>query len=442
LKEFLGSLQAKGSLAVVKEKISPDQEVSAVLNSLQDRALLFENIEGSALKLAGNLYCNRANLELGLNVKPGSLLEKIEDALRNPSATKGRLSDFRKTDWSYIGEADLSKLPILKHFSKEAGFYMTAGIVAARFPGSEMENLSFHRMLVLSKNKVAARLVPRHLNQIGKDTPKKKVPVSIIVGPPPSVFLAASLQVEYGLSEYRIANKLAEGSLDITKSELSDIAVPVDSEVILEGHIDFEELVDEGPFVDLTGTYDEVRKQPVITLQRMRYRSDSVYQALLASTAEHSLFMGLPQELKIREALAKSVPGVHGINLTPSSGGYFHCIVSIDKGNDGDGKTAILNCFAASHPLKLVIAVDNDVDPFDMKQVEWALTTRFQADSGVVLLKGAKGSSLDPSSGKSAVTSKLGLDATLPVKKDRSAFEKATIKKTQRVEEILKSFRT
>lgn len=442
MKEFLSSLQAKGSLAVVKEKISPDLEISAVLNSLQEKSLLFENVEGSSLRVAGNLYCSKANLELGLNFKQGLLVEKIEDALRNPSSAKGRLSEFKKSDWDYVGDADLSKIPILWNFSKEAGSYMSAGIVAARFPGTEMENLSFHRMLVLSRNKVAARLVPRHLNQIGKESSKKKVPVSLIIGPPPAVFLAASLQLEYGMSEYRIANKLLEESLNLSKSELSDIAVPLDSEIILEGYIDFDELADEGPFVDLTGTYDEVRKQPVITLQRMRYRNDSVYQVVLASTREHSLFMGLPQELKIREALAKSVPGVHGINLTPSSGGYFHCIVSIDKSNDGDGKTAILNCFAASHPLKLVIAVDNDVDPFDMKQVEWALTTRFQADTGVVLLKGARGSSLDPSSGKSAVTSKLGLDATLPVKKDRAAFERATIKNTPRVEEILKSFKS
>ncbi|MDG6906142.1 MAG: UbiD family decarboxylase [Nitrososphaerota archaeon] len=438
MKEFLSSLQAKGSLAVVKQKISPNLEVSAVLNSLQGEAVLFENVDGSSLRLAGNLYCKRENLELGLNIKTGTLMQRIQESVRHPAATKGQLSDFKKADWSFVGDADLTKLPVLMHFPKEAGYYLTAGIVVARFPNTETENLSFHRMLMLSKNKVAARLVPRHLNQIAKDAQKKKIPVSVVIGPPPSVFLASSLQIEYGSSEYNIANALAEGSLKLSRSEQSDIAVPVDSEVVLEGYIDFEELVDEGPFVDLTGTYDEVRKQPVITLQRMRYRTDSVYQTVLASTLEHSLFMGLPQELRIIEALAKSIPGVHGINLTPSSGGYFHCIISIDKGNDGDGKTAILNCFAASHPLKLVVAVDRDVNPFDLKQVEWALTTRFQADTGVVLLKGARGSSLDPSSGKSAVTSKLGLDATLPVKKDRNPFERATIKNTQNVDEILR----
>ena len=439
MKEFLGSLHAKGYLKQIKEKISPELEIASVLHSAQDTPILFENVEASSLKLAGNLYGKREYLELGLKLEPGNLVKAIEDAMKFPSSTKGKISDFNKDDWSYCGEADLTKLPVLKHFPNEAGFYISAGIVAARFPGSEFENLSFHRMLVLSKNKLAARVVPRHLNQIAKEVPRKKIPVSIIIGPPPSVFLSASLQIGYGESEYNVANKLSGGSLQLVNSETFDIVVPRDSELILEGYIDFQELTDEGPFVDLTGTYDEVRKQPVVTLQRMRYRKDSVYQAVVASTREHSLFMGLPQELKIREAMSKSVPGFRGINLTPSSGGYFHCVVSIDKGNDGDGKTAILNCFAASHPLKLVVAVDNDIDPFNLEQVEWALATRFQASNGLVVVNGAKGSSLDPSSGKTAVTSKLGLDATLPVKANRSTFEEAKPTSSQKIDAILNS---
>lgn len=439
MKEFLGSLQAKGYLHRIKEKISPDLEVASVLYSAQETPLLFENVEGSSLQVAGNLYGRRDYLELGLKLQPGRLVKAVEEAMKFPAPSKGKLSDFNKEDWSYCGEADLSKLPILKHFSKEAGFYISAGIVAARFPGTDVENLSFHRMLVLSKNKLAARIVPRHLNQIAKEHSQKIFPVSIVIGPPPSVFLSASLQIEFGSSEYCVANKLAGGSLELVKSETSDIAVPKDSEIILEGYIDYQELTDEGPFVDLTGTYDEVRKQPVVTLKRMRYRRGSVYQAVVASTKEHSLFMGFPQELKIREAISKSVPGLRGINLTPSGGGYFHCVASIDKGNDGDGKTAITNCFSASHPLKLVVVVDGDVDPFNLEQVEWALATRFQASTGLVIINGAKGSSLDPSSGKSAVTSKLGLDATLPLKADRSAFEKAKAASSPKIDSILKS---
>ena len=437
MKEFLRSLETSGSLTTYKDEISPDFQISAVLTKFQEHAFLFERVSGSRLRVAGNLYGTRSKVEQGLGIPRGSLVERLEEAYKNPLASKGKVSAFDKSEWDYNGDADLSKIPILFHFDREAGHYITAGIVVAKLPDSGEENLSFHRMLVLGKNKAAVRIVPRHLSQIEKESNDGIVPVSVLLGPPPAVFVAATLQTEFGLSEYKIANNLASGKLELRLSESSDIALPADTEIVLEGQINFRELSDEGPFVDLTGTYDEIRKQPVITFSRMHVAKDAVYQTVVASTREHSLFMGLPQELKIRDVLSKSVPRFRGINLTPASGGYFHCIVSLDKANDGDGKTAILNCFAASHPLKLVIAVDSDVDPFDLEQVEWALSTRFQADLGIVKIKGARGSSLDPSSAKSAVTAKLGLDATLGVKQDRKKFERATIKRAAGTDSIL-----
>jgi len=406
----------------------------------QERAFLFENVEGSSFPVAGNLLSTRDNVETGLGIEKGTLVESLEEAMRHPT-TKGHVSTFRKSDWAYTGDVDLARLPILKHFAKEAGNYITAGIAVAKFPGTDQENLSIHRMLVLSKNKVAARIVPRHLNQIGKEM-GGKVPLSVLIGPPPEVFVASTLQVQYGVSEYEIANSLSNGHLKLVSSELTGISVPADTEIILEGYIDFHEIVDEGPFVDLTGTYDDVRKQPVVTFERMHYSSKAIYQAVVASTREHALFMGLPQELKIREALSKAIPKVRGINLTPAGSGYFHCVVSIEKSSDGDGKTAIVNCFAASHPLKLVVAVDSDVDPFDLSSVEWALSTRFQAATGLVQINGAKGSSLDPSSAKTGITSKIGLDATLPVNADRTKFQRAKIVQSEETQNLLSDLAT
>ncbi len=440
MKEFLSSLKADDSISTVDGRVSPEYEISAVLAKFQERAFLFENVAGSSFKVAGNLLSTRKNVELGLGIGEGSLLGVLESAIKHP-ISKGLVSSFRRSEWAFNGEADLSKLPILTHFQSEAGKYITAGIVVAKYPGTEMENLSFHRMLVLSKNKVAARIVPRHLNQIGKDT-EGKVPLSVIIGPPPAVFVAGSLQLSYGQSEYDIANSLSGGNLKLTSSEQTGIAIPVDSELVLEGFIDFQDLTDEGPFVDLTGTYDDIRKQPVITFERMHYAADPVYQAVIASTREHSLFMGLPQELKIREVLLRSIPKIRGINLTPAGSGYFHCVVSIEKSSDGDGKTAILNCFAASHPLKLVVVVDSDIDPFNLEEVEWALSTRFQAATGVLQINGARGSSLDPSSAKSGVTSKIGLDATLSINQDRKKFERAKIPETSGTKRLLESLAT
>ncbi|HZW56229.1 MAG TPA: UbiD family decarboxylase [Nitrososphaerales archaeon] len=432
MREYLDQLRKHGLLTQIQDTLSTDFEIPSVLYSKQDRPLLFENVEGHSLRLAGNLYGTKELLSFGLGVKKEALTGTIQGASEHPSESIGSVTGFKRSDWDYNGDADLSKLPVLKHFEREAGRYLTAGVVAAKFPGSDAVNLSVHRMLVLDKDKVVARIVPRHLSQIKGEASGERVRVSIIIGPPPPVFTASSLQTKFGVSEYSIANKLANSSLKLTSSELSNIPVPVDCEVLLEGWLDTREAAPEGPFVDLTGTYDDVRDQPIVKLDRMHFRKDSVYQAIVASSSEHALFMGLPQELKIYDVLSRSVPKIRGVNLTPASNGYFHCVVSVGKSNDGDGKTAILNCLAASHPIKLVIAVDDDVDPFDLAAVEWALATRFQAQSGLVVINGARGSSLDPSSGKLGVTSKMGLDATLPVKADREKFSRAEMSVSER----------
>jgi 2,5-furandicarboxylate decarboxylase 1 len=429
-------------LKVVSDPLSSDLDISCVLNSFQGQAFLFEKVINSSLRVAGNLYGNVGNLKIGLGLSDEDDITKFTmSALNSPSPSKGQVSICKKETWEIDAPADLSKLPILTHYDREAGKYLTAGMVAVKYPGSEEENLSFHRMLVLSRNKLAARIVPRHLDQVAKEAKGHKVPLVIVIGPPPAVFLSASLQTTYGLSEYRIANKMMNEKLDLVSSASSGICYPKDSEIVLEGYLDYEEKTPEGPFVDLTGTYDDTREQPVVTIEEMHYNSDSIYQGVLAGSLEHSFFMGLPQEIKIRDALSKTIPHVRGVNLTPAGNGYFHCVASIQKGNDGDGKTAILNCFSASHPLKLVVVVDSDVDPFNLSEVEWALATRFQADRGVVQINGAKGSSLDPSSGKSGVTAKLGLDATLPIKTDVSKFEKAAITAGERAQYVIRSLR-
>jgi UbiD family decarboxylase len=446
LRDFLELLERKGLLEKVSIPLSTDREISSVLLAAEEQAFLFQRVKDFEMRVAGNLYCTKANLALGLGLSASStnydLSTLIGKAVRYPSESIGSVSGFQESEFDHNEEADLSKLPILKHFDKEAGRYITAGIVVAKSPESGEENLSVHRMLVLSKNKVVARIVPRHLARIASEMSPKSIPVSVVIGPPPSVFLSAALQIEYGTSEYRVASKLSGGKLNLMKCEHNDLAVPIDSELVLEGELMWNDLVDEGPFVDLTRTYDEVRKQPTITFRRMHFRNDSTYQVVVGSSREHSIFMGFPQELKILDSLSRAISKIRGVNLTQGGNGYFHCIVSLDKVNDGDGKTAIMSCFAASHPLKLVIAVDSDIDPFDLNEVEWALATRFQADRGLIVINGARGSSLDPSSSKSAVTSKLGIDATLPVNQDRAKFKRATISTSDLAKSIVEEIRS
>jgi UbiD family decarboxylase len=172
-------------------------------------------------------------------------------------------------------------------------------------------------------------------------------------------------------------------------------------------------MVDEGPFVDITGTYDDVRKQPVFKVDRVYKRRDPIFQIVLPGGLEHYLLMGLPREPAIFKSVNQVVPLVHGVRLTEGGCCWLHGVVSITKNKEGDAVNAIMAAFTGHPSLKKVIIVDEDVDIYDDRQVEWAVATRFQAHRGLLVVNNAAGSSLDPSAG--GTTSKVGIDATKPI---------------------------
>ncbi len=180
------------------------------------------------------------------------------------------------------------------------------------------------------------------------------------------------------------------------------------------GRVDLE-VVDEGPFVDITGTYDDVRKQPVFKVERIYARRSPIFQIVLPGGLEHYLLMGLPREPMIHRAVNQVVPRVHGVRLTEGGCCWLHGVVSITKNKEGDGINAVLAAFTGHPSMKKVTIVDEDVDIYDDRQVEWAVATRFQAHRGLVVIHNAAGSSLDPSA--EGTTSKVGIDATKPLGK-------------------------
>ena len=201
------------------------------------------------------------------------------------------------------------------------------------------------------------------------------------------------------------------------------LLVPSETDYVFEGRITFE-TTDEGPFVDITGTYDYVRQQPIIRIERIWACKDPVMQLLLPGGNEHYLFMGLPREPVIFKTVQQQVPRVHAVRLTEGGCCWLHGVVSITQNKTGDSVNAIMAAFTGHASLKHVIVVDADIDIFDDQQVEWAVATRFQADR-LVVVKGAAGSSLDPSA--HGTTCKMGIDATIPLTEDREPYMKAQL---------------
>ena len=244
--------------------------------------------------------------------------------------------------------------------------------------------------------------------------------MAVVCGVHPAVEIAASVSGPPSLDELHVATALLGGGLACF--DLDGFPVPAHAELVLRGRFTGA-LADEGPFVDLTGTADGVRRQPVLAIDRLYHRDDWLYRTILPGGAEHKALMGIPQEPRILRIVANAVPGVTGVALTPGGCSWLHAVVAIRVRAAGDGRNAGLAALAAHPSLKRVVVVDEDIDPFDAGAVEWAVATRCRPDCDLFVIPGARGSSLDPSRDPDTeTTAKWIVDATIPFGRPREEF--------------------
>jgi len=423
MREFLEGLN---DVIVVDDPVNPELELTKFLVKHRDRPVLFKNVNGWAV--IGNLWSSRDRIARRLGVRKGELNEVLLRAMGNPSPYV-EIEGNAPFMSNVTSDVSLSDLPIPKFYPGDGGRYLTGALVIAR--DGDFVNVSFHRMMVLEGDRAAIRLVPRHLYSMWREKYEhgEELDVRIVVGAPLEVLLGGATSVAYGVSELEIASALRMLSRGdrLKVRKIGDIPVPVESEFVFEAKIT-DELVDEGPFVDITGTYDEVRKQPVVVFERMYHVDDPIFHTILPGGYEHFMLMGLPKEPQIYASVKRVVPKVHGVRLTEGGCMWLHAIVSITKQHEGDGKNAILAAFAGHPSLKHVVVVDEDVDIYDDRDVEWAVATRFQADRDLVIVRNARGSSLDPSA-ENSLTTKWGIDATKPLG-EKEKFERVAETKT------------
>jgi len=442
LRSFLEGMEKRREIIHVKEEVSPRFEVSAIMKESDGGPILqFDRVKGHATKIVTGACGTRQRICWALDTSTQKLYQSLAQAWRLPETPKTLKEGPVK---EVVEKPRLSKLPILTHFERDAGPYITSAIISARSQDGKIENVSIHRLQVLDDNHLAIRLVPRHLFKLWSIAKEEKedLEVAITIGTHPAVMLAACSPAPFGLSEFSVANALLKNRLRLTRCENVNAYVPADAEIVLEGKISTEEEVVEGPLVDITGTYDVQRSQPTIELVGMMHRRDHVYQALLPSGMEHKILMGLPHETMIWEAVSKVVPIVRAVNLSNGGCGWLHAIISIEKQVDGDAKNALAAAFSAHPSLKHAVVVDSDIDVFNPHEVEWAIATRFQAKEDLLVIPNARGSTLDPSADQeTGLTTKLGIDATRPSNKPKEKFERAKIPVNQRTKAIIKKLK-
>jgi UbiD family decarboxylase len=398
MREFISLMREKGEVEDIEGPVDLRLEAPKMASGT-DKLLFFHNITGH--KAVMNVTATRSALACALGMEESGMVRALARVECGGTVTEGNTLG--------MSHPDLGKIPVMTHFPKDAGPYITAGIVFSRH--GDIENASIHRMLVLDGTHVAARLVEgRHTHSLLKRAlaDGKELPVAVVIGAHPTVTFACCSRVPWG-GELPYAAALLGGEIEVRRCP-NGVLVP-DAEIVLEGYIGGERH-DEGPFVDITGTYDVMRKEPVIRFTGMHLKPGCIYHGILSGGNEHKLLMGAPYEPGIFRAVA-GVTDVKNVTLTKGGCGYLHAVIQVKKNTEGDGKNAIMAAFAAHTSLKHVVIVDEDIDIFNPEDVEFAIATRVRGDRDVMVITGVRGSSLDPCRAENGTNVKIGIDATM-----------------------------
>ncbi|MEM3670628.1 MAG: UbiD family decarboxylase [Thermoprotei archaeon] len=422
---FIEELSKSSGVKWVEKDVSSSYEAASVLAAYDGTPVVFKSVDGIQTRVAGNVYSSRELLAKYFHIDGRQVTDLMRRSISNPKPVSLDSIKRQAAPCNEVSEAEVNipkQLPVLRHTRGDGGRYVTSAVFCASDPEYGL-NLSVHRLMVKEQapRKLGMRIVPRdlltYLERAGGE-----IDVVATIGNGLGYLLAAAVTVPKGYDELGIANALEQQEMVLASTV--DLPVPSDSEYVLEGRIYTEPPEKEGPFFDLTLTLDAVREQPVFEVRKVTHRRDPIYHALLPGYGEHRTLMGVPREPTIFMEVSK-VTRCTGVRLTDGGGGWLHAVVAIHKENQDDGVKAIEAAFRGHPSLKHVIVVDDDIDPADMGEVEWALATRFQAGRGLIVYRDVVGSSLDPSADRATrKTSKMGLDATIPLDRRREDFVK------------------
>jgi len=423
-RDYLDGLDEKGLLKKVDVEVSKKLEISGILKEMEPTPVMFNNVKESEFRVVGNVFCTKDVIASYFNVTPSDLIPILSRAILESSEP----DVIKNAPCQEVVEpnVDLDNIPILYHCDRDGGNYISSAVVVTKDPDYG-QNLDFHRAMQFSKDKFATRIV-RGRNFHTFLEKNGELEVAFCIGNTPNVLIAGATSVEIGFDELKIANALEP--LNLVKAHSVDLLIPAEAEFILEGKVILKEKHAEGPFVDLTETYDIIREEPVFEVKKITHRKDAIWQALLPGALEHKILMGMPREPTIFNKVNETGVKCLDVNISPGGSSWLHAIVQIDKKFDDDGRKAIEGTFAGHTSCKHAFIVDKDINIYNPLAIEWAMATRFQGDIRMIIKDKEPGSSLDPSAEPGTkLTTKVGFDLTKPLVVKGKSFEIADFPK-------------
>lgn len=429
LRYTLEKLRANNSLLETNKEVDYIYEMGAVLKYCNNRVpMLFNNIKGNPLSSIGGLYGDRMIIYDLLGIDHNNRMERFMDGIVNPQPYKV-VSNGPVKENIIKRNIDLQRiLPINKFQEKDSSSFITAGVMVVKDPDTGKFFTSIRRLQVNGGNQLSALIAsPKLTNDfLELERQGKPLEVAIVLGYDAPFLMASQISsATYGVDKYMVDSSLRGEPLELVPCETVDLLVPAYAEIVLEGRIVPGKRELEGPFGELMGYYGAQAPHPIIEVDCILHRNNPIYQTAFPCREEH-VSNGLIREIELYYHLKNQVDVVD-VYVTEGGGYRFNAFIAIRKHKKGDAKTAILAALGLNKDLKQVVIVDEDVNIFDLQEVEWAITTRSQASMDYTIVEGALGSSLEPSHDIRGVTDKVGIDATRPLEDNCGKFSRAII---------------
>lgn len=438
LESCIRYLEKTGNLVRVKSVVAPKYELAGIAKKFEGRkCVLFERVKGSRYPVLMGLLWNRdivGNLfgmpkeEIPFVIaKAIGPWQKNKDALPSPILKKGPANEVIE------GDVNLFKLPIPVHALKDGGRYFDASVVVVKNPETGIPNISIHRMLVTRKDRLTFLIDPgRHLGAYLDIMEKrnKPLPVTINNGIGLVPWLVSTIPRQ-GDGKYGIANHIIGRPINFIKAQTVDVPAYADAQFVIEAEILPNTREMEGPFAEVTGYFASREKRWVMRVLAITHRKDAIFHSLLSGQEVWNA-VGFTAEAKIFVTVKKKIPQLKAVYLDHGGCGFYGTVIQLEKDRAGIGKEAIKETFKVFESLQRVVAVDSDVNLYDPNDVNWAITTRFNPDTDLVILENQPAHILNPMvrinpDRKSGTVTKMGVDATVPYPRTK-AFERVSFR--------------
>lgn len=410
LRHYVATLESLGQLKVV-EGASCDLEIGAITELATSRsnspAVLFDSIQGfkKGFRILTNFLAHKSRERLVYGVA-----EELTDS-EAVRLWKNKLKEVKPVETLHVddgpvkenmmvgNDVDLTRFPWPKWHQRDGGPYICATAVVTRDPESGYINVGSYRYMLLSKNTMVAHIGSGHHGDVIRKkywAKGKACPVAISLGQEPALFVTAGTNLSWGVSEYGFAGWMRGAPVEVTKGVVTDLPIPATAEVLLEGEMIAPEqgMEVEGPFGEMSGYYGGgARPAPITVIKSVLYRNDPIVLGAPPFLGASRGILSSRGILIWNELEALGIPNIIGVNYS-----WGMTIIAIKQAYPGHAMRVAHGALGgtAGYHGRFVILVDDDIDPFDLEDVLWALATRCDPETSLDVCRRIWSYKIDP----------------------------------------------